>query len=103
MRNCGVWCIWHISLIALFQSGAGGVGGGGVIFFADIEVEDLEAVINYIYTGEVSVREENLARFIRMCQKLKVKGLSSSAGTAADPSNQVSLPHSNDTRIHNFS
>jgi len=46
-----------------------------VIVLKDIQSEDLEALLNYMYVGEVNVVQEKLAGLIKAAECLKIKGL----------------------------
>ena len=46
-----------------------------VIILSDVSHENLEALLNYMYVGEVNVLQENLGSLIKTAECLKVKGL----------------------------
>ena len=46
-----------------------------VIVLKDIKCEDLEALLDYMYVGEVNVRQCDLATLIKAAECLRVKGL----------------------------
>jgi len=46
-----------------------------VIVLKDIRSEDLEALLDYMYLGEVNVRQSDLATLIKAAECLRVKGL----------------------------
>ncbi|MCL4125222.1 UNVERIFIED_CONTAM: hypothetical protein GTU68_052724, partial [Idotea baltica] len=46
-----------------------------VIVLKDIKYDDLEALMNYMYVGEVNVLQEKLAGLIKAAECLKIKGL----------------------------
>lgn len=46
-----------------------------VIVLKDIKHDDLEALLNYMYVGEVNVVQEKLAGLIKAAECLKIKGL----------------------------
>ena len=48
-----------------------------VIYMRGIATDDLAAIVEFIYQGEVSVYQENLENFMAIAQELKVKGLGS--------------------------
>lgn len=49
-----------------------------VFFFSDVKYEIMKALLEYMYMGEVHIRNEDLKEFIRVAEKLKVRGLDSS-------------------------
>ncbi|RXG70602.1 Longitudinals lacking protein, isoforms H/M/V [Armadillidium vulgare] len=55
-----------------------------VIVLKDIKYDDLEALMNYMYVGEVNVLQEKLAGLIKAAECLKIKGL---AVPDEDPTN----------------
>ncbi|XP_045103749.1 longitudinals lacking protein, isoforms H/M/V-like isoform X23 [Portunus trituberculatus] len=46
-----------------------------VIVLKDIKSEDLEALLDYMYLGEVNVRQSDLASLIKAAENLRIKGL----------------------------
>lgn len=67
-----------------------------VIVLKDIKCEDLEALLDYMYLGEVNVRQSELASLIKAAENLRIKGL---AVPDDEPPNKVSGPSkSHDTR-----
>ncbi|XP_063706041.1 protein tramtrack, alpha isoform-like [Culicoides brevitarsis] len=49
-----------------------------VLFFSDVKYDIMKALLEYMYLGEVNIRNEDLKEFIRVAEKLKVRGLDSS-------------------------
>ena len=45
------------------------------IYMMDVKYEDLEAIIDFLYTGEANVSKENLDRFLSVAEDLKLNGL----------------------------
>ena len=46
-----------------------------LIYLKGIKSTDVEAVLNYMYHGEVNVEEANLSTFLKVAEELEVKGL----------------------------
>ena len=46
-----------------------------LIYLKGIKASDVEAVLNYIYHGEVNLEEANLKTFLEVAEDLEVKGL----------------------------
>ena len=46
-----------------------------LIYLKGIKSSDVEAVLNYMYHGEVNVEEANLSTFLKVAEELEVKGL----------------------------
>ncbi|KAB7506274.1 Longitudinals lacking protein [Armadillidium nasatum] len=53
-------------------------GKHSVIVLKDVKAEELEALLTYMYEGEVNVLQEKLSGLIKAAEYLKVKGLSDS-------------------------
>ena len=47
-----------------------------VFFLKDTSAEDLRAVIEFVYNGEVNVSQSQLASFIKTAEMLQIRGLS---------------------------
>lgn len=45
------------------------------IVFKDIEPNEMELLLNYMYKGEVNVTQESLPALIKAAESLKIKGL----------------------------
>lgn len=56
-------------------------GKHSVIVLKDVKAEELEALLNYMYEGEVNVLQEKLSGLISAAEYLKIKGLSDSEDT----------------------
>ncbi|XP_042224562.1 longitudinals lacking protein, isoforms H/M/V-like isoform X6 [Homarus americanus] len=65
-----------------------------VIVLKDIKCEDLEALLDYMYLGEVNVRQCDLASLIKAAENLRIKGLAvpddepPNKGTVAAPTSR---------------
>ena len=46
-----------------------------LVYMMGVKYEDLEAIIDFLYTGEANVSKENLDRFLSVAEDLKLKGL----------------------------
>ena len=46
-----------------------------LIYLKGIKSSDVEAVLNYMYHGEVNIEEANLSTFLKVAEELEVKGL----------------------------
>lgn len=47
-----------------------------MIIFRDVKYEDLIAIIDFMYHGEVNVEQEHLSSFLHTAEMLAVQGLS---------------------------
>ena len=46
-----------------------------LVYMMSVKYEDLEAIIDFLYTGEANVSKENLDRFLSVAEDLKLNGL----------------------------
>ena len=46
-----------------------------LIYLKGLDMEDLQAIISFIYTGEVTVGEESLDKILEISRDLEIKGL----------------------------
>ena len=51
-----------------------------LIYMRGIKSEDLLAILDFIYSGEATVRQESLDTFLSIADDLKLKGVSGNAG-----------------------
>ncbi|XP_037068903.1 broad-complex core protein isoforms 1/2/3/4/5-like [Pollicipes pollicipes] len=54
--------------------------GDPVFFFKDAEFDDLVAIIEFIYSGQVNVDQTRFTSFLAVAEMLKIKGLAKDAG-----------------------
>jgi len=66
-----------------------------LLYLKGVEFTDLQAVLNFMYHGEVNVAQEELNSFLAVAEDLKVKGLTQNS--SADNSNSASKPKSEPT------
>lgn len=48
------------------------------IILWDIQLEDMEALLNFMYHGEVNITQEKLNHFLDLAERLQIRGLTSS-------------------------
>ncbi len=46
-----------------------------IVYMKDVKFEDLKALVNFMYKGEVTVVQEQLASFMSTAESLQIKGL----------------------------
>merc|ERR1712215_616576 len=51
-----------------------------IIYLNGIRFSDLQAIVNFIYLGEVEVRQEHLDTFLKAAKVLEVKGITDETG-----------------------
>ena len=49
-----------------------------VVFLKDVKFDQLQALVDYMYRGEVNVSQDQLAAFLNTAEALKIKGLADS-------------------------
>ncbi|KAF0302140.1 Broad-complex core protein isoforms 1/2/3/4/5 [Amphibalanus amphitrite] len=62
-----------------------------VFFLKETSAEDLHAIIQFIYCGEVNVVQSQLASFIKTAEMLQIRGLSGDSDGDEDQTEQVDL------------
>lgn len=55
-----------------------------VIIFRNVKFEDLVAIVDFMYHGEVNVEQEQLSSFLTTAEMLAVQGLTDGSGPAKD-------------------
>merc|ERR1712183_877637 len=56
-----------------------------LLYLKGVQFTDLQAVLNFMYHGEVNVAQEELNSFLSVAEDLQVKGLTQSNTAAAKP------------------
>ena len=65
------------------------------ILLYDIRAEEMEALVEFMYNGEVNITQDKLNHFLDLAEKLQVRGLTSDAPQGgASPSKKRTLPSS---------
>ena len=59
-----------------------------MIYMRGIQAKDLEALVDFIYLGEVSILQENLESFLAVAEELQLKGLAGLNAEEAFPGHQ---------------
>ncbi|MCL4125224.1 UNVERIFIED_CONTAM: hypothetical protein GTU68_051538 [Idotea baltica] len=61
-----------------------------VIILREVNIDDLESVLTFMYEGEVNVTQPRLHTFMRLAEALQVKGLTESSSSSYPSLNQNS-------------
>ena len=69
-----------------------------VLLLQDVKSSDLNSLMDFIYFGQVSVTQDSLQSFLKVAQKLKIKGLCETIAPPPPPS--VTIPLSAVTPTH---
>ena len=70
-----------------------------VVFLKDVRYDEMKALLEFMYRGEVSVDQENLSSLLKVAEGLKIKGLADvseshqSAATMSAPRLPLAPPH----------
>ena len=65
-----------------------------LIYMKGVKFSDLEAVLSFVYHGEVNVAEADLNNFLAFAEELEVKGLTCGKNLSESSSNHMPQPHS---------
>lgn len=65
-----------------------------VIVLQDVVFDDLHALVEFIYHGEVNVHQRNLTSFLKTAEVLKVSGLTQQNSATPTPTPTSSSPSS---------
>ena len=57
-----------------------------IIFMRDVRAADLDALLAFMYRGEINVHQQDLASFLKTAESLQIKGLSDSSDRPRDTS-----------------
>ena len=64
-----------------------------VIYLKDVSMSSLEALLDFVYTGEVEVAEGGVEEFLSLAEHLQILGLSSKGEPEQKESDDLSLSH----------
>jgi len=64
-----------------------------LVYLKGIKFGDLQAVLNFMYQGEVSVAQEELNSFLAVAEDLRVKGLTQNQSESQKMSNENVTPN----------
>ncbi|XP_053683024.1 longitudinals lacking protein isoform X2 [Sabethes cyaneus] len=66
-----------------------------IFILKDVKFQELRAMMDYMYRGEVNISQDQLAALLKAAESLQIKGLSDNRGSSsAAPSQQSKPPHS---------
>lgn len=63
-----------------------------IVILRDVRVQDMEALLRFMYNGEVHIGQEQLADFLKTAQTLQVRGLAEVSNKDPKLSNSHSVP-----------
>ncbi|XP_055530375.1 longitudinals lacking protein, isoforms H/M/V isoform X7 [Wyeomyia smithii] len=65
-----------------------------IFILKDVKFQELRAMMDYMYRGEVNISQDQLAALLKAAESLQIKGLSDNRGSSsAAPSQQSKPPH----------
>jgi len=76
----------------LNSQGPGGTSNHPLLYLKGIQKKELQAVLNFMYHGEVNVAQESLNAFLSCAEELAVKGLTTDSKPMATPSTSAKAP-----------
>lgn len=50
-----------------------------IVILKDVNYRDLSAMLHFMYQGEVNIKQEDIASFLKVAEILKIKGLTRTA------------------------
>lgn len=68
-----------------------------VFILKDVKFQELRAMMDYMYRGEVNISQDQLANLLRAAESLQIKGLSDNRGGGGGGSDSASAAKSGDT------
>lgn len=68
-----------------------------IIILKDVKFEELKAMLDYMYRGEVNISQEQLSTFLKAAETLQIKGLTDTGGDEGNGVQPNRPPSSNST------
>ncbi|XP_001603546.1 broad-complex core protein isoforms 1/2/3/4/5 isoform X1 [Nasonia vitripennis] len=59
-----------------------------IVILKDVNYRDLSAMLHFMYQGEVNIKQEDIASFLKVAEILKIKGLTRTTDDDDDPDNK---------------
>jgi len=63
-----------------------------LLYLRGVKYKELEAILHFIYNGEVNVGQDELNEFLLVAEDLKIKGLTQSSTPEEPPQQQINKP-----------
>lgn len=64
-----------------------------IFILKDVKFQELRAMMDYMYRGEVNISQDQLAALLKAAESLQIKGLSDSrGGGSSNNSNSTNMP-----------
>jgi len=73
-----------------------------IFILKDVKFQELRAMMDYMYRGEVNISQDQLAALLKAAESLQIKGLSDSRGGGGNnnSTNTPSQAHKSDVKQH---
>lgn len=73
-----------------------------IFILKDVKFQELRAMMDYMYRGEVNISQDQLAALLKAAESLQIKGLSDSRGGGGNnnSTNTPSQAHKSDAKSH---
>ena len=71
-----------------------------LIYMKEVKCDDLTAIIDFVYYGEVNIYQENLNSFLAIGEELQLKGLEGSKDQSGSAKEEQMKPEENHTTSH---
>lgn len=63
-----------------------------IFILKDVKFQELRAMMDYMYRGEVNISQDQLAALLKAAESLQIKGLSDSRGGSNGSNSSTSMP-----------
>ena len=60
-----------------------------LVYLSDVNLNDLKAIVNFMYLGQTNVEQDNLQRFLKVAAKFQVRGLTENKNEEAGSTKSV--------------
>jgi len=84
---------------AMFRRPLAVSSGHTILYLRGVHAADMQAVLDFMYHGEVSVAQEELNSFLAVAEDLKVKGLTQKEGQSSSQTQGSKVPEYSERKV----
>jgi len=84
---------------AMFRRPLAVSSGHTILYLRGVHAADMQAVLDFMYHGEVSVAQEELNSFLAVAEDLKVKGLTQKEGQSSSQTQSSKVPEYSERKV----
>jgi len=84
---------------AMFRRPLAVSSGHTILYLRGVNAADMQAVLDFMYHGEVSVAQEELNSFLAVAEDLKVKGLTQKEGQSSSQTQGSKVPEYSERKV----